>query len=59
VERGSQAWTLGLRPGDIITSVNREPVRSVKDVERLAKAGGRGLLLHVQRGGAAMFLFVQ
>jgi serine protease Do/serine protease DegQ len=59
VERGSEAWTLGLRPGDIITSVNREPVRSVKDVERLAKAGGRGLLLHVQRGGAAMFLFVQ
>jgi serine protease Do/serine protease DegQ len=59
VERGSPAWRLGLRPGDIITSVNRHPVKSVEEVNRLAQAGGRGILLNVQRGGAALFLFAQ
>jgi serine protease Do/serine protease DegQ len=59
VERGSPAWRLGLRPGDIITSVNRQSVGSVEDVNRIAQAGGRGILLNIQRGGAALFLFAQ
>ncbi|MBM4148285.1 MAG: DegQ family serine endoprotease [Lentisphaerae bacterium] len=31
VEQGSAAWNAGIRPGMVITSVNRKPVSSVRD----------------------------
>ena len=59
VERGSRAWASGLRPGDIIDSVNQVPVSNMK--EFLAKVGQAksGLLLHVHRGDASAFMVIR
>ena len=36
VEAGSAAWRAGLRPGDVIVSVNKKAVKSVKELAKLA-----------------------
>lgn len=59
VERGSPAWAAGLRPGDIIVSVNRRRVRDLDDVKRALKAGGEAVLLNVRRGNGALFIVIQ
>ncbi len=59
VERGSAAARAGLRPDDIILSVNKQHVASVDEVQRAIKRGGRGLLLNIQRGNSALFILLQ
>ncbi len=59
VERGAPADRAGLRPGDIITSINRRPVTNRKEVVRALKQKGDTLLLHLLRGDGAMFLVVK
>ncbi len=56
VERGSRAWANGLRPGDIIMSVNQRPVSNLKEFLALVKKEGSALLLHVLRGNIAVFM---
>ena len=58
VEPGSPAWRAGLRKGDIIVSANR---RTIKNLDDLAKAvkGSTTLLLNIQRGDMALFLYLQ
>lgn len=46
------------RPGDIITSVNRQPVSNLAEF-REAVSGQETLLLNVHRGEAAMFILVE
>ncbi len=55
----SPAWRAGLRPGDLILSVNRIPVHDLEDLKRAAQRSRRGLLLNIQRGEAAMFILIQ
>jgi serine protease Do len=59
VQDGSFAEDIGLRPGDILTAINRQPVNSVSDVQRIQaslKAGDavafRVLRSAPQPGGA-------
>lgn len=59
VERGSAAVSAGLRKGDIIIPVNRQPVKSIEDVRRAAEAGKQGILLNIRRGNGALFLVIQ
>ena len=59
VERDSPAWSAGLRQGDVIRSVNRQPVRSVAELEAAVKKSSDGLLLNIQRDGGALFLLLQ
>lgn len=48
-----------LQPGDVITQVNRQPVRSVADFEAaLAKGAGHPALLLVNRGGQTFFVAI-
>jgi S1-C subfamily serine protease len=49
VDQGSPAAERGLRPGDIITKINRVPVRSLADARPLLD-GARSIILEVQRG---------
>jgi serine protease Do len=61
VEPDSKADRAGLTEGDVITEVNRQPVKSVQDFERAAvglKKDQNGLLL-IYRRGAALFLTVK
>lgn len=59
IERGSPAAAAGLRPGDVILSVNRKPVRSVADVKKAVSAQAAPLLLNLQRGNTALFLLLR
>lgn len=59
VERGSPAWESGLRPGDIIVSVNRQPVKSVQDVPAALNHSGNSLLLNIRRGDSALFIVIR
>ncbi|WP_353224921.1 DegQ family serine endoprotease [Salinisphaera sp. C84B14] len=59
VERGSAAARAGLRPGDVITSINRQPVKDVSQLSKLAGPDVKQLLLHVRRGGGALFLLIR
>lgn len=58
VEPGSPAAYAGLRPGDVITAVNRKPVSSV-EAFRSAAGQSERLLLSIQRGEGALFLLIQ
>lgn len=59
IRRGSPAARSGLRPGDIITSVNRQPVNGVKAFQTLMAKAGKPLLLHVRRGHTALFIVLR
>ncbi len=58
VEQAGPAAEAGLREGDVIEEVNRQPVRSVADLQAsLRRTGaGRPALLLVRRGDASLFL---
>ena len=58
VEPGSPAWSQGLRPGDIITAVNRKPVHNVSEFNAAIGAGGRALAFDVRRGDQQLFLVI-
>ena len=57
IQAGSPADSAGLRPGDVITEVNRQPVRNLADFRQALQrvTEGENLLLLVQRGGGAFY----
>jgi serine protease Do len=60
VPEGSPAVDAGLQRGDVIEQVNKQPVSSVADYQRLInQAGKQTLVLLVNRGGNTTFLVVQ
>jgi len=54
----SPAAAAGLQPGDVIQSINREPVNSVADFNRLAGRASGDVLLRVNRQGNSAFVAV-
>ncbi|MFQ5991845.1 MAG: DegQ family serine endoprotease [Nitrospiraceae bacterium] len=61
VEPESRADRAGLTRGDVIREINRQPVKSVRDYERLiAKLpDDRSALVLISRGGASLFISVK
>ena len=59
IERDSPAWAGGLREGDIITSVNRQPVVSVPNFLQVVNQIRGQLLLRVLRGRQAAFIIIE
>ncbi len=58
VERGSPAWQAGLRKGDVVTSVNRQPVSNIRMFNKLTQSGST-LLLNIHRKSGSLFLYLQ
>jgi Do/DeqQ family serine protease len=59
VAPGSAAARFGLRPDDVITGVNREPIASVADLAAALDGANPPLALQVQREGRSLFLLVR
>ena len=58
VKPQSPAARNGLRPGDVITAINRRPVRSVAEFQRAVK-GQDTLLVTLNRGPGTLFLVIK
>ena len=59
VIQNSLAWRAGLRQGDLIISVNKQPIYSLKDVERAVDEDDAMLLLNVVRGNSGLFIVIR
>ena len=59
VERGSPAWSAGLRADDIIVSLNQLPVSSMSDMEKAVGRNPAALLLNIRRGNGALFIVIR
>ncbi|MBC53794.1 MAG: serine endoprotease DegQ [Gammaproteobacteria bacterium] len=58
VAQRSPAWVAGLRPGDIIAEVNRQPAPSLREFNRLLSEEARVVALGVVREGQKLLLIV-
>jgi serine protease Do len=58
LDPNSPAAQAGLQPGDVIQSVNRRPMATVDDFNRLAAQAAGEVLLHVNRQGNTAFVVV-
>ena len=58
VEEGSPAWAAGLRKGDVIVSVNRQPVKNTAEFQSAVKKSSHGILLNIRRGDGALFILI-
>jgi Do/DeqQ family serine protease len=58
VDPGSPAADRGLRPGDIITKVNRMRVRNMADAKPLLR-DARSIIIEVQRGGRSQLILMR
>lgn len=59
IHTGSRAFRAGLRPGDIITMVNRQAVASLDGLTSAAPMDRHELLLNVQRGEQVFFILLR
>lgn len=58
VAQRSPAWAAGLRPGDIIAEVNREPAGSLREFNQMLSEEARVIALGVVRDGQKLLLIV-
>ena len=58
VDPGSPAADRGLRPGDIITKINRMRVRNMADAKPLLR-DARSIIIEVQRGGRSQLILMR
>jgi Do/DeqQ family serine protease len=50
VDPAQAGWALGLRPGDVIFSLNRQPTRSLRELEEAAALSDDMVILRLYRG---------
>ena len=56
---GSPGYRAGLREGDIVLSINRQPVRTVDELRSAARSSGGALALNILRGNSRVFLVLR
>ena len=58
IDPNSTAWARGLRPGDIIVAVNRQPVKNLAEIAGKIRGGAEQLLLRVYRSGEFGYIVI-
>ena len=58
VKEDSNAWQADLRPGDVVTSVNQQPITNMAEFKAVTAKAKDKLLLNVIRGASALFLII-
>ena len=53
---GGAAEKAGIRPGDVVLAVNSEPVKNVKQLDKIIKDASKDVALLVKRGNNEMFV---
>ncbi len=59
VKRDSRAYAVGLRVGDVITSVNRVRISSLGEFEGAVQSAEGALVLNIARGDMSLYLVVE
>ncbi len=59
IERGSTPWKLGLRAGDLITSVNKSDINSLKQLTQGVSRSNKAPLLNIYRNGRNYLLLLE
>lgn len=59
LDSNSPAARSGLRPGDVITSVNRQRVSNMDSFARALAINNQQILLYINRGGSSFYLIVR
>jgi Do/DeqQ family serine protease len=58
IDPNSRAAAMGVEEGDVITQVNRKPVRAVGEARQMSKDSGKTVLLKAWRKGETMLFMV-
>ncbi len=58
IDQRSPAFAAGLRPGDLITAFNRQPVDALSDINELINAEPRVMALTVERDGQQILVIM-
>ncbi|MBS1984675.1 MAG: Do family serine endopeptidase [Bdellovibrionales bacterium] len=58
VEPQSLAAEAGVEPGDVITEINRHPIKNVQEAQRAMEARGNNFLLKIRRGTASIIVLL-
>jgi len=59
IQRGSRAWKSGLRVNDVITSVNKNPIKNLDEFLSAVDKKEDALLLRIVRGNMATFIVIK
>ena len=59
IKKDSRAYAVGIRPNDIILSINNIPVQKIKDLEIVSGKNDSELVVHVQRRNRTAFILLQ
>ena len=59
MKKDSRAYLVGIRPNDIILSINNIPVQKIKDLEIVSGKNDSELVMHVQRNNRTAFILLK
>ena len=59
MKKDSKAYLVGIRPNDIILSINNIPVQKIKDLEIVSGKNDSELVMHVQRNNRTAFILLK
>lgn len=55
----SAAWVAGIRPGDVITHVNNQAIKNLKELDSIIDSAKEQVLLRVLRGPGALYVIIK
>ncbi|WP_392552681.1 Do family serine endopeptidase [Orbus wheelerorum] len=59
IANGSTAFNLGLKEGDLITGINKEPVKNIADLRKIIDSKPSVIALNIMRGDNQIYLILR